>query len=106
MNAQPYKDDEDKGLGSVGFHAPEYGADCEKVEPEAVAPDSNWLIRPRTIKLLWWVFAIILAMTVFAQIFISIHDYFTVDGWFAFYAIFGFVSCLALSLLELIEGGI
>jgi hypothetical protein len=93
MNAQPYKDDEDRGLGSVGFHAPEYGVDCERVEAEAVAPESNWLIRPKTIKLLWWVFSVILAITVFAQIFVH-----------AFFAIYGFVSCLGMVLFAKLLG--
>lgn len=104
MSAQPYKDGEDKDLGSVGFHAPEYGADCERVEPESVAPESNWLIRPKTIKLLWWIFSVILAITVLAQVFVHIHDYFTVDGWFAFYAIYGFVSCLGMVVFAKVLG--
>jgi len=104
MSAQPYKDGDEKDLGSVGFHAPEYGVDCERVEPEAVAPESNWLIRPKSIKLLWWVFSAILAITVLAQTFVHIHDYFTVDGWFAFYAIYGFVSCLGMVVFAKVLG--
>lgn len=104
MSAQPYNNEKDLSLGSVGFHAPEYGVDCHKVEPEVVAAESNWLIRPKTIKLLWWVFALILALTVLAQVIVSIYDYFTVDGWFAFYAIYGFVSCLGMVVFAKLLG--
>jgi hypothetical protein len=45
------------------------------------------------------VFAAVLAMTVLAQVVISVKGYFGVDGWFAFGAVFGFVSCLAMVLV-------
>ncbi|MDJ0812777.1 MAG: hypothetical protein QNJ23_03555 [Woeseiaceae bacterium] len=61
--------------------------------------DDHWLARPTTIKLLWRVFAVVLALTVLAQVFISVKGYFGVDGWFAFGAVFGFLSCLAMVLV-------
>ena len=61
--------------------------------------DDHWLARPTTIKLLWRVFAAVLALTVLAQVFISVKGYFGVDGWFAFGAVFGFLSCLAMVLV-------
>jgi hypothetical protein len=61
--------------------------------------DDHWLARPSTIKLLWRLFAFVLALTVFAQVAIGIKGYFGVDGWFAFGAIFGFLSCLAMVLV-------
>ena len=61
--------------------------------------DDHWLARPTTIKLLWRVFAVVLALTVLAQLFISVKGYFGVDGWFAFGAVFGFLSCLAMVLV-------
>ena len=61
--------------------------------------DDHWLARPTTIRLLWRVFAAVLAMTVLAQVVISVKGYFGVDGWFAFGAVFGFVSCLAMVLV-------
>ena len=60
--------------------------------------DDHWLARPTTIKLLWRVFAVVLALTVLAQAFIYVKGYFGVDGWFAFGAVFGFLSCLAMVL--------
>ena len=61
--------------------------------------DDHWLARPTTIKLLWRVFAAVLALTVLAQLVISVKGYFGVDGWFAFGAVFGFLSCLAMVLV-------
>ena len=61
--------------------------------------DDHWLARPTTIKLLWRVFAAVLALTVLAQVGISIKGYFGVDGWFGFGAVFGFLSCLAMVLV-------
>ena len=60
--------------------------------------DDHWLARPTTIKLLWRVFAVVLALTVIAQAFIYVKGYFGVDGWFGFGAAFGFLSCLAMVL--------
>ena len=61
--------------------------------------DDHWLARPTTIKLLWRVFAAVLVLTVLAQVVIGIKGYFGVDGWFAFGAVFGFLSCLAMVLV-------
>ena len=61
--------------------------------------DDHWLVRPATITLLWRVFAVVLAATVLAQIVIGVKGYFGVDGWFAFGAVFGFLSCLAMVLV-------
>ena len=60
--------------------------------------DDHWLARATTIRLLWRVFAVVLALTVVAQVFIGVKGYFGVDGWFAFGAVFGFLSCLAMVL--------
>ncbi len=56
----------------------------------------HWLVRPSTIRLLWWVFAIILALTVLADLFVDHHSYFGLDGTFGFGAWFGFISCVGL----------
>jgi len=59
----------------------------------------HWLVRPTTIRKLWWAFSIVLAVTVVAQFFIYVKGYFGVDGWFGFGAVFGFLSCLAMVLV-------
>ena len=61
-------------------------------------PQDHWLARPTSIKLLWRVFAVVLAATVVAQVVIGVKGYFSVDGWFAFGAAFGFLSCVAMVL--------
>jgi uncharacterized membrane protein len=58
-----------------------------------------WLARPTTIRLLWWVFAAVLALSVTAQVLFKVKGYFGADGWFAFGAVYGFLSCLAMVLV-------
>ena len=60
--------------------------------------DDAWLVRPSSIRLLWRVFWGVLALTVAAQIVIKVKGFFGIDGWFAFGAIYGFLSCLAMVL--------
>jgi hypothetical protein len=58
--------------------------------------DNHWLARDDTIRRLWIVFALVLAATVLADLFVEHHAYFGLDGTFGFGAWFGFVSCVAL----------
>jgi hypothetical protein len=82
-----------------------YYVDVPRVPvPDLINGQPHWLVRPSTILMLWWVFGVILALTVIAQIFIHLHDYFTLDGFFGFYAIFGFVSCLAMVVFAKLLG--
>ena len=66
--------------------------------------DDHWLARPSTIRLLWRVFAAVLAITVLLQAVIYVKGYFGVDGWFGFGAVFGFLSCLAMVLVAKVLG--
>lgn len=64
------------------------------------APDSDhWLVRPATIRRLWQVSAVVLLLTVLVQTGIKVKGYFVIDGWFAFGALFGFLSCVAMVLV-------
>ncbi len=56
----------------------------------------HWLVKPSTIRLLWWLFAAILTLTVLADLFIEHHGHFGLDGTFGFGAWFGFISCVVL----------
>lgn len=58
----------------------------------------SWLVRPSSIRLLWRIFWVVLALTVVTQAVIKVKGYFVVDGWFGFGAIFGFLSCLLMVL--------
>ena len=58
----------------------------------------HWLVRPRTIRLLWIAFVAVLAATVGAGFLVDMHPHFEVEGWPAFFAIFGFIACVAMVL--------
>ena len=60
--------------------------------------DDSWLSRPSTIRLLWRVFALLLAVSVAAQLLFKVKGYFGMDGWLGFGAVFGFLSCVAMVL--------
>jgi hypothetical protein len=64
----------------------------------------HWLVRPATIRKLWWGFSVVLALTVAAQLIVYVKGYFGVDGWFGFGAVFGFLSCLAMVLVAKVLG--
>ncbi len=64
----------------------------------------HWLVRPDTIALLWKVLYGVLALTVFAQLFIYVKSYFAVDGWFGFGAAFGFISCVIMVIVARVLG--
>ncbi|MDX1625841.1 MAG: hypothetical protein R3323_04960 [Wenzhouxiangellaceae bacterium] len=66
--------------------------------------EPHWLVRPTTIRRLWWIFGAILAGTVLAQIFVHVHAYFSVDGWLGFYALYGFLSCVAMVVVAKLMG--
>lgn len=59
----------------------------------------HWLVRPRTVRILWVVFCVLLALTLLAQAFVVIKPAFGLDGWPAFAAVFGFLACLAMVLV-------
>jgi len=58
----------------------------------------HWLVRASTIRCLWGIFIVVLALTVLAQLVVPIKGYFGIDGWLAFGAIYGFLVCLAMVL--------
>lgn len=69
-------------------------------DPLKSPPPENdaWLARPSTIRLLWWVFAAVLLLSLVVQLPFPVKGKFGVDGWFGFGAVFGFLSCLAMVL--------
>lgn len=66
--------------------------------------DEHWLVRPSTIRLLWWVFAAVLAVSVGAQLVFKVKGYFGIDGWLGFGAVYGFLACLAMVLVAKVLG--
>jgi sterol desaturase/sphingolipid hydroxylase (fatty acid hydroxylase superfamily) len=59
----------------------------------------HWLVRPKTIKLIWIISSVILALLVLLQAVIKVKGYFGVDGWFGFGAAYGFFTCVAMVLV-------
>jgi hypothetical protein len=56
----------------------------------------HWLVRPKTIRLLWVVFIGVLAATVLAEFAIKVKGYFGIDDWFGFGAVYGFGCCVLM----------
>ncbi len=64
----------------------------------------SWLVRPSSIRLMWIIFIVILALTVGAQFFVKIKGYFGIDAWFGFGAAYGFLACLAMVIVAKLLG--
>jgi len=58
--------------------------------------DDHWLVRPTTIRWLWIVSCVVLALTVVLQLFVKSDAHFGIDGWLGFAAVFGFLACAAM----------
>lgn len=56
----------------------------------------HWLVRPRTLRLLWAVFAVALAGSVTVQWAFPVHAHFAPAEWFGFHAGYGFGTCLLM----------
>ena len=61
-------------------------------------PD-HWLVRPETIRWIWRISIVVLAITVLLQLVIKVKGYFGIDGWIGFGAAYGFLSCLVMVLV-------
>lgn len=59
---------------------------------------AHWLVRPSTIRLLWRVFIVVLALTVVAEFFVREPAHEGLAHTFAFGAWFGFGACALLIL--------
>jgi len=64
----------------------------------------DFLERPETIKKLWIFLYVCCALTVIPEFFVQRHVYFGVDGFFGFYAVLGFLSCVVLILVAKLGG--
>lgn len=68
--------------------------------------EKHWLVHPETIKKLWIGGCAILALTVVGQLLVELHPHFEFEGWFAFNAVFGFLSCVAMVLFAKVLGNL
>ena len=66
--------------------------------------NDHWLARPSTIRLLWRVFIVVLALTVLAELAVELHPHFAVEKVFGFGAWYGFLACAALILFAKVLG--
>ena len=66
--------------------------------------NQHWLVRDKTIRLLWVLFVIILALVVVAGLFIGDHAFFGIDGSFAFNAWYGIASCVGMIVIAKLLG--
>ena len=64
----------------------------------------HWLVRPGTIRLLWVIFLCVLALTILASLLTEVHAWFRIDGSFAFYAWYGFLTCIGMVLVAKLLG--
>jgi len=60
--------------------------------------NQHWLYKPANIKLLWRIFLALLALTVVAEFFVPLKPHFAVEALPAFYAAYGFFTCVAMIL--------
>tara|TARA_B100000780_G_scaffold274997_1_gene240862 strand:- start:703 stop:954 length:252 start_codon:yes stop_codon:yes gene_type:complete len=60
--------------------------------------EKHWLVREKTIRLLWRGSLFMLFLLVIADFFIHAHPYFQIDGTFGFYSWFSFVTCVGMVL--------
>ena len=58
--------------------------------------DLHWLVRPATIRKLWIFGIVILAVIALTDIFLTPHPHFGVDGYFGFFSIYGFFTCVLM----------
>lgn len=58
----------------------------------------NWFYKKSSIKKLWIGTVIILGLTVIAEFFVKIHSHFEIESYFAFHAIYGFLTCVVMVL--------
>jgi hypothetical protein len=72
-----------------------------RVDP---AKDSHWLTRPGTVRLLWWIFGVVLGLTVLLQLAVPVKGKFALESTFAFGAWYGFGACVAMVLVARVLG--
>ena len=58
----------------------------------------HWLVRRRSIRMLWIVFVVVLAVVAVGDVVVHGHPYFELDGTFAFYAWYGLLTCVGMIL--------
>lgn len=60
--------------------------------------------RPQTIRWLWILLYAICGLTLMTEFFIDREPHFSIDGFFGFYSVLGFVACAVLILFAKVIG--
>lgn len=60
--------------------------------------------RPGAVRVLWIVFIAVLALTIAAELLVHLHPRFRLERWFAFHAVWAFLSCVAMVLFANLLG--
>jgi hypothetical protein len=60
--------------------------------------DRRWLDEPRNVTRIVYVLAAVCALALIADAFYAKHPHLAVEGWFGFYAVYGFCGSVALVL--------
>lgn len=68
------------------------------------AGEKHWLVRPKTVRLLWRIGLAVLALLVMSDVFVHGHPKSQIEGIFGFYAWFGLVTCVAMVLFAKVLG--
>ena len=64
----------------------------------------DYFDKPKNIRRLWFMLYAACGLTVIPDLFTTKHAYFGIDSFFGFYALLGFVSCVALILFSKLVG--
>jgi hypothetical protein len=56
----------------------------------------HWLVRPKTIRMLWIAGSVILVLVTLAGVLIPGHPHFAIEHTFGFFSWYGFVTCAAM----------
>lgn len=65
---------------------------------------SSWFYKRDSVKKLWIFGTAILSITLLSEVWIHLHAYFQIVDFFAFNALFGFLSCVLMVLFAKLLG--
>ena len=64
----------------------------------------HWLYTDEGRRTVWRTGIFILAITIITEFFIKLHPHFPIEEYFAFYAFFGFLSCIVMVIFAKLLG--
>lgn len=67
---------------------------------------THWLDDPRNVRMLARGALAVLALTVLAELAITLHPHFEVDALFGFHALYGFLACAAMIIVAKLLGAL